>query len=122
MALTEKYQSVIDLANSLGVSGLTVTEGEGVLHIEGAANSAEDKQALWDAYAGIDPEYRSGDLVLNISAPEAAVNTYTIQAGDNLSKIGAKYGVSWQAIFEANRDTIKDPDKIFPGQEIVIPS
>nr|MBP9665319.1 LysM peptidoglycan-binding domain-containing protein [Pyrinomonadaceae bacterium] len=45
----------------------------------------------------------------------------TVEPGDNLSKIGAKYGVSWNAIYEANRDTISDPDLIHPGQELKIP-
>ncbi len=121
MSLVEKYQSLIDLATSLGVAGLNVSEGEGFLTIEGSADSAESKKALWDKYNEIDPDYRSGDLVLNISAPEAAANTYTVQSGDNLSKIGKKYGVSWNAIFEANRDKLDDPDRIFPGQELVIP-
>ncbi len=121
MSLIEKYQSVIDLASTLGVS-VSTTEGEGVLHIEGAAGTAEAKQALWDEYGRIDPDYRSGDLVLNISAPEAAANTYTVQSGDNLSKIGKQYGVSWNAIFEANRDKLSDPDKIKPGQELTIPT
>ena len=119
--LTDKYQSLIDLANSLGVSGLNVSEGEGFITIEGSAASAEAKQQLWDEYARIDPDYRSGDLVLNVSAPEAASTTYTVQSGDNLSKIGHKYGVTWQQIFEANRDKLSDPDKIFPGQELTIP-
>ena len=122
MALQEKYQSLIDLANSSGISGLNITEGEGFIKIEGSAPSAEVKQQLWDEYGRLDPDYRSGDLVLNITAPEAAANTYTVQSGDNLSKIGSKYGVSWQQIFEANRDKISDPDKIFPGQELTIPS
>lgn len=122
MSLQEKYQSLIDLANSSGISGLNITEGEGFIRIEGAAPSAEAKQALWDEYGRIDPDYRSGDLVMEITAPEAAANTYTVQSGDNLSKIGAKYGVSWNAIFEANRDKLSDPDKIYPGQELTIPS
>lgn len=121
MALTEKYQSLIDLANRLGVSGLNVTEGEGVLHIEGSASSADAKQQLWDEYNRIDPDYRSGELVLNISAPEATTSTYTVQSGDNLSKIGTRYGISWQKIFDANRDKLDNPDKIFPGQELTIP-
>jgi nucleoid-associated protein YgaU len=121
MSLVEKYQSLIDLAGSLGVSGLSVTEGEGFITVEGAAASAEAKQQLWDEYARIDPDYRSGDLVLNVSAPEAASTTYTVASGDNLSKIGAKYGVTWQQIFEANRDKLSDPDKIHPGQELTIP-
>ncbi len=122
MSLAEKYQSLIDLAGSLGVADMNINEGDGVLHIEGAAPTAEAKQALWDEYGRIDPDFRAGDLVLNVSAPEAAANTYTVQSGDNLSKIGAKYGVTWQAIFEANRDKIDNPDRIFPGQELVIPS
>jgi nucleoid-associated protein YgaU len=121
MSLQEKYQPLIDLANQSGISDLNITEGEGFIKIEGAAPSAEVKQQLWDEYGRIDPDYRSGDLVLNISAPEAAANTYTVQSGDSLSKIGSKHGVSWQAIFEANKDKISDPDKIYPGQELVIP-
>lgn len=122
MSVQEKYQSLIDLANSSGISGLNVTEGDGFIKIEGTAPSAEAKQALWDEYGRIDPDYRSGDLVLNIDAPQAAANTYTVQSGDSLSKIGSKYGVSWQQIFEANRDKLNDPDKIYPGQELTIPS
>lgn len=121
MSLVEKYQSLVDLASSLGVSGLNVTEGEGFLKIEGSASSAEAKQALWNEYARIDPDYRSGDLVLEVTAPEAASVTYTVVSGDNLSKIGKNYGVTWQQIFEANRDQLSDPDKIQVGQELVIP-
>lgn len=122
MALTEKYQPLIDLANQLGISGLNVTEGDGFLKIEGAAASAEAKQQLWDEYNRIDPEYRTGDMVLNVTAPKGSSGTtYTVQSGDSLSKIGSKYGVSWQKIFEANRDKLDDPDKIQPGQELSIP-
>lgn len=121
MALTEKYQPLIDLANRLGVSDLNVKEGDGVLHIDGTASSADDKQQLWDEYNRIDPDYRSGDLVMNISAPQATTTTYTVQSGDNLSKIGTHYGVSWQKIYDANRDKLDNPDKIFPGQELIIP-
>ena len=122
MSVQEKYQSLIDMANQLGVSGLNVTEGEGFLQIEGNASSAEAKQQLWDEYGRIDPDFRSGDLVLNINAPEASQNTYTVQSGDSLSRIGQRYGIGWQKIFEANRDKLDDPDKIYPGQELTIPS
>ncbi|MDQ3800019.1 MAG: LysM peptidoglycan-binding domain-containing protein [Acidobacteriota bacterium] len=121
MSLQEKYQSLIDLANSSGISNLSITEGEGFIQIEGDAPNAEIKQSLWDEYNRIDPDYRSGDLVLNVTAPEASTVTYTVQSGDNLTKIGEHYGVSWQKIFDANRDKLDDPDKIFPGQELTIP-
>lgn len=119
--LMEKYSSLIDLANSLGVNGLNVSEGDGFLSIEGEATGAV-KQQLWDEYARIDPEYRSGDMVLKIEASDSdSSTTYTVQSGDSLSKIGAKYGISWQSIFEANRDKLDNPDLIHPGQELVIP-
>jgi nucleoid-associated protein YgaU len=45
-----------------------------------------------------------------------------VQSGDTLSKIAAGYqGVTWQQIFEANRDQLQDPDKISPGQKLRIP-
>jgi len=124
--LMEKYQSLIDMANSLGISGLQVVESDDVLKVDGVAGSAEAKQQLWDEYGRLDPEYRSGEVVLNITAPEGDAassggSSYTVQSGDSLSKIGSKYGVSWQKIFDANRDKLDDPDKIQPGQELTIP-
>jgi len=126
--LMEKYQSLIDMANQLGVSGFNVVESDGVLKVDGVAGSAEAKQQLWDEYSRLDPDYRSGDVVMNISAPEGDASSgggsgssYTVQSGDSLSKIGSKYGVSWQKIFDANRDKLDDPDKIQPGQELTIP-
>lgn len=126
--LMEKYQSLIDMANQLGISGLQVVESDGVLKIDGVAGSAQAKQQLWDEYGRLDPDFRSGDVVMNISAPEGDSSTfsgggssYTVQSGDSLSKIGSRYGVSWQKIFDANRDKLDDPDKIQPGQELTIP-
>jgi nucleoid-associated protein YgaU len=130
MALMEKYQSLIGLAQQLGISGLDTREENGVLYLDGVASSADAKQQLWDEYGRIDPEYRSGEVVMNVSAPEGSESTggsgssgstYTVQSGDTLSKIGSRYGVSWQKIFDANRDKLDNPDKIFPGQELSIP-
>ncbi len=119
--LVDKYNSLIELANTLGVTDLNVNEGDDVLHIDGTAPSADAKKQIWQEYAALDPDYRAGDLVLNISSPEADSTTYTVQSGDSLSKIGSKYGISWQTIFEANRDKIDNPDLIQPGQELTIP-
>jgi nucleoid-associated protein YgaU len=119
--LQDKYSTLIDLAGSLGLEGFNVNEGDGVLHIDGAASTAEDKQKLWDEYARLDPDFRSGDLVLNVTSPESSTTTYTVQSGDTLSKIGSNYGVSWKAIFDANTHILSDPDKIQPGQELNIP-
>lgn len=49
---------------------------------------------------------------------------YTVKKGDSLSLIAKKYGrplTDWKKIWDINQDTIKNPDKIFPGQVIQIP-
>jgi nucleoid-associated protein YgaU len=50
--------------------------------------------------------------------------TYTIEKGDTLSKIAKEqlgHASAWKQIFEANRDVLDDPDRIFPGQVIKLP-
>jgi LysM repeat protein len=125
MSLQEKYQAILELANQNGTT-YNLSEAEGVLHIDGNAPSEEAKQQLWDKYNEIDPDYRSGDLMLNIAVGADAAaggggHTYTVEAGDNLTKIGEKYGLTWQQIYDANRDIISNPDLIHPGQELKIP-
>jgi nucleoid-associated protein YgaU len=53
-----------------------------------------------------------------------ATKIYVVVAGDSLSKISKReYGDAnaWKRIYEANRDILKDPDKIYPGQKLTIP-
>ena len=53
-----------------------------------------------------------------------APKTYTVVAGDSLSKIAKKQlgdANKWKQIFEANRDVIKNPDLIKPGQVLKLP-
>jgi nucleoid-associated protein YgaU len=53
-----------------------------------------------------------------------AERTVVVAAGDSLSKIAKREygdGNQWKKIFEANKDIIKDPDRIFPGQTLRIP-
>jgi len=55
---------------------------------------------------------------------EKVGGTYTVQKGDSLSKIAKQElgdANAWQKIFEANRDVLDDPDKIFPGQTLTLP-
>ncbi|MEN2413358.1 LysM peptidoglycan-binding domain-containing protein [Flavobacterium mesophilum] len=122
MSLQDKYQAVTDLASELGITNLQVREQDHVLYIDGKANSAADKEKLWNAYEKIDPEYRSADVVLNIEVEEGVSREYTVEIGDSLSKIGKAYGVSWQDIFEANKDIISNPDLIQPGWKLKIPT
>jgi nucleoid-associated protein YgaU len=57
-------------------------------------------------------------------ASSTADEIYVVKAGDSLSKIAKqKYGDAnvWKKIFEANKDVIKDANKIFPGQKLKLP-
>jgi len=57
------------------------------------------------------------------TAPSAG-RTYTVVKGDSLSKIAKHfYGSAgqWKRIYEANKDAIKNPDLIYPGQTFTIP-
>ena len=54
-----------------------------------------------------------------------ATKIYEVVSGDSLSKIAKReYGDAnkWNRIYEANQDILKDPNKIFPGQKLKIPS
>ncbi|MFN2457321.1 MAG: LysM peptidoglycan-binding domain-containing protein [Chitinophagaceae bacterium] len=124
MALQSKYQPLINAAQSAGARNLQVRQQGNVLYIDGEVPSESVKKSLWDEYNRIDPDYRTGDLVLNLNVTaggEAKEEEYVVQSGDSLSKIGQKYGVSWKEIHEANRDQIKDPDLIHPGWKLKIP-
>jgi len=121
MSLQDKYSRLISYAKSSNVSDLSVVEKDGVLYVSGTATPSV-KDQIWKIYDQIDPDMRAGDMVLDIEVLPGSEEIYEIKAGDSLSKIAAKYpGMTWQKIFDANKDTIKNPDLIHPGQQIVIP-
>ncbi|MDQ6471827.1 LysM peptidoglycan-binding domain-containing protein [Flavobacterium sp. LHD-80] len=122
MSLQDKYRELTDLASQLGTTDLQVREQDNVLYIDGTVKSASEKEKLWNAYGEIDPDYRSADVVMNIEVEERVSKEYTVEVGDSLSKIGKAYGVSWQDIFEANKDIISNPDLIQPGWKLKIPT
>ncbi|TDW49104.1 LysM domain-containing protein [Flavobacterium sp. 270] len=122
MSLQDKYRQLTDLAADLRISNLQVREQDNVLYIDGTAKSAGEKDQLWDAYNKLDPDYRSADVVMNIEVQQEIAREYTVENGDSLSKIGKAYGVSWQSIFEANKDIIKNPDLIQVGWKLKIPT
>ena len=51
--------------------------------------------------------------------------TYTVVKGDSLSKIAKRElgdANKWHAIYEANKDRIKNPDLIYPGDVLTLPN
>jgi nucleoid-associated protein YgaU len=135
--LKAKYQSVLNFIQSNGVQLQNVNMEGDKLFIRATAPSADLKNHVWDQIKLVDPNF--SDLTADIQAPAAAAaaaaaaggasstpaaRTYTVQAGDSLSKISKQfYGDAnkYMKIFEANKDKLADPDKIKAGQELVIP-
>jgi hypothetical protein len=73
MALQEKYAELINAAQAKGTTNLQVREQDNVLYIDGEVNTGEAKDHLWNIYDSIDPDFRSGDVVMNIQVtPDAA--------------------------------------------------
>jgi len=67
MALQDKYKQLTDAATAAGVTDLQVREQDGVLYIDGNAPSGAIKDQLWTIYGQIDPDFRAGDLILNVN-------------------------------------------------------
>ena len=70
------------------------------------------------------PVEKKQDVKPPAQTPLAQSRSYTIKSGDSLSKIAKQFygdASAWNKIYRANQDLIKDPDKIFPGQKIIIP-
>jgi len=140
--LKQKYQSALTLIQQSGVRLSHVHVQDNKLFLQGEAPSDQVKNKVWDEIKRIDPSYSdlTCDLTVNPSLPQPAaqqaaqqtgasaaggMQTYTVQAGDSLSKISRQfYGNAneYMKIFEANRDQLTDPNQIKPGQTLKIPS
>jgi LysM repeat protein len=126
-----KYGSVLNAISASGVRLTHVHIQDNKLYIEGACGSDAIKNKIWDQAKLVDPTY--SDLTLNLTvdpslapaAAAAAQKTYTVAAGDSLSKIAKQfYGNAndYMKIFEANKDKLTDPNTIKVGQQLVIPN
>ena len=87
MALQDKYKQLTDAAISAGITDLQVREQDGILYIDGTAANGAVKDQLWDVYNTIDPNFVSGDLVLNVnvSIDAAVTKVKVITQSSNLN-------------------------------------
>jgi nucleoid-associated protein YgaU len=115
-------------AQGVNVFGLKVETDGGTTKVRGTVTDAADKQKADRAIAALGQGVQSAiELQVPVgggAAGAAAGQTYTVKAGDTLSKIAQQFygnASKWRAIHEANRDLIPNPDLIHPGQTLKIP-
>ena len=121
--LKQKYSGVISTIDGFSDLGAKVEQvdldGE-KLHIKANVPSTVVANRAWDAIKKADPTY--SDLHHEIATAGGAEQPYTVQSGDNLSKIAKRfYGDAnkYREIAQANG--ISDPDKIQVGQDLKLP-
>lgn len=60
-------------------------------------------------------------ILLLCTTLASAASVHTVAPGDSLSKIAPQYGITWEQLYEANKAAVKDPNLIYPGQQLVVP-
>jgi nucleoid-associated protein YgaU len=120
-----KYQDVLNLGESLNIQNGDVKEEDGKLKIWGTAKTQYEKDLLWDAIKAAGGENPS-DIMADIKVADTSVYArHTVKSGETLGKIAKHYygnPSKYQAIFKANSDILKNPDLIYPDQELIIPN
>jgi nucleoid-associated protein YgaU len=129
--LKQKYASVFAVIQQQGIRLAQLHVQDNKLFMRGAAPSEAIKNALWNQIKAVNSAYDdvTADITVDSSLPQPSSanrpqRTYTVKPGDSLSKIAKDfYGNAndYMRIFEANKDTLNDPNKIQIGQELVIP-
>lgn len=127
----EKAEAIVKHIGKYGleVKNLVVTvDGESVT-LNGEVSSVLERNRVIVVTGNVDGISAVNDnLILNVPEPvivEPEKQFYTVVSGDYLSKISKRvYGdaMKYNVIFEANKPMLSDPDKIYPGQVLVIPS
>lgn len=125
MTAKEKYQPVLDLGEALNIKDGSVTEENGVLKVKGTAKTQYEKNLLWDKIKAIGGE-KPTDILANITVADTSVyHRHVVKRGETLGKIALHYygnASKYQEIFKANSDILKNPDLIYPDQELIIPN
>jgi nucleoid-associated protein YgaU len=134
--LKQKYQSVLNAADQQHIEFQNLQVQDDKLFIKGTAPSEDAKSKFWDQIKLVNPN--ADDVTAEISVDTSRAmgaaagggggkggEIYEVKSGDNLSKISKQfYGDpnEYMRIFYANRDQLRDPDKIQVGQKLTIPA
>ena len=147
-SITETAKGARDVLGEHGIDASNLKffyEQDGSVTVSGQVDSQPECDRICETLEGM-PNLKTVQNKISIGAPEPVVvpepepvvvteeavstgaeaqgRTYTVQSGDSLWKISEKMygsGTKYMKIFEANTSLLENPDKIFPGQELVIP-
>jgi nucleoid-associated protein YgaU len=121
--LKQKYAPVLQAIEQFSAYGAKVDnvalDGDKLL-LQATSPSQVVTNRIWDSIKSVDPQY--SDLHHEINTTGGPNQAYTIQAGDNLSKISKLfYGSPNYYEKIALASNISDPNKIRPGESITVP-
>ena len=124
MSVKAKYQPVLNLGEELNVQDGFVEEVDGKLKMGGTVDNQYHKNLLWDKIKEIGGDQPS-DIMADIRVRQTDYYAkHTVAKGDTLGKISKQYygkAGAYMHIFNANTDILKDPNLIYPDQELTIP-
>lgn len=113
--------------NDLGIPGADKVKvdvaSDGTATVSGDGLTQEAKEKILVAIGNVAGISQVNDSIA--AQPGSESRYYTVKSGDTLSAISkAEYGTpnDYQRIFEANKPMLKHPDKIYPGQVLIIPN
>ena len=131
-----KYRTVIQAIETQGIRVANLHQQDGKLFIKGSAPSLQAANKVWDEIKRINPQLDDIIAEFPVDPSLASAGTrpqsqtsgpqiYTVKPGDTLSKISKQFYGSpndYMRIFNANKDKLKDPNRIEVGQELKIPA
>lgn len=126
----EKAEAIVNLLQRYGVSTelLQVSVDDEKVSLTGTVQSAMEKNKIIVIAGNVEGIAEVDDNIIVLEPEPIVVEVekqfYTVKSGDYLSKISKRvYGdaMKYNIIFEANRPMLKHPDKIYPGQVLIIP-
>ncbi len=115
-------KSVVD-NTGIKIKNLELDLNDDTATIYGQVKKQADKERLILVLGNVGG-IASVDDRIGVDKEEPAAEFYTVKKGDSLSKIAKRYygdPMKYKQLFEANQPLLKDPSKIFPGQQIRIP-
>jgi nucleoid-associated protein YgaU len=127
--LKQRYESALAVVDRERIQLQNLHEQDNKLFIRGIAPSEDAKGRFFTEVKRVNPAMNDIMADITVQAPAGGgpggqADTYTVKAGDTLSKIARQvYGDAnaYMRIFHANRTVLNDPDRIQAGQVLTIP-